>query len=273
MEAHFNEFLGRHYFDLEPITTTLKQYGWYQLIANRAHYIRITEKPNYLTTAAMIIQPIQYKLKELTEPDEKKRLEDALGELFRNMIADLCEHKLGFHNQFPQLVQGIREIYDANGDDFSALDELIGFNRFLENLKEAEPISLTRHLDWVHERITLCHVDECMKEYGLITKDSNFEDLFRIEQNRRVSIPAKYLKRFTLIIGEFCQGGMIKSIGGKSKYKFIQENVHVIGRGKPISNNYMKQTVDNFNKFGIGEKKHKESINAFIGDIHQKSML
>ena len=74
-------------------------------------------------------------------------------------------------------------------------------------------------------------------------------------------------------MGRFIKNRWIKSIGGKGTYKFIQENIRVLGRNKPISKNYMKQTVDNFSNTGVGEKKHKNTIDGFIEEIGKKNVL
>jgi hypothetical protein len=276
MNAYFDAFLGRHYFDPEPISTTLKKINCYDLLSSRIQYIIDTESPNYGTVVVSLLQPIQDAMRKLDPSQEKKRVESELGGLFRDLIADLCERKDGFHGQFPNIVQAIQELYQVNKDDFTALDNLIGFNRFVKNITVATPIDdnyRTRKLNWVHKTVHISEIDEWLKYYGLLTEDSNFGDLF-IEQNeRKVIVPEKGLKRFTLIIGDLIKRDWIKSIGGKGKYKFIQENLKVLGRKKPLSNNYMKQTVDNYTKTGVGEKKHKKTVDSFIEDIDKKSML
>jgi len=35
----------------------------------------------------------------------------------------------------------------------------------------------------------------------------------------------------------------------------------------------MKQTVDNFSNTGVGEKKHKNTIDGFIEEIGKKNVL
>jgi hypothetical protein len=112
-----------------------------------------------------------------------------------------------------------------------------------------------------------------MKNYGLLTDDSNFGDLFNEQKKRRITVPVKYLKRFTLIVGRLIENRWIRSIGGKGTYRFIQDNIRVQGRKKPLSKNYMKQTIDNFKTAGVGEKKHKKSVDTFVDEIDKKSML
>lgn len=276
MNAYFDAFLGRHYFDPEPISTTLKKIDCYDLLSSRIQYIIDTECPNYGTVVVSLLQPIQDAMRKIDSGEEKNRIESELGGLFRDLIADLCERKEGFHNQFPEIILSIQELYKVNKDDFQALDNLIGFNRFVENLKLATPIEesyRTRRLEWVHNTININQVDKHFKYYGIITNDSNFADLFSEKKKRKIAVPEKHLKRFSLIIGRFIKNRWIKSVGGKGTYKFIQENIRVLGRKKPICKNYMKQTVDNFSNTGVGEKKHKNTIDGFIEEIGEKNVL
>jgi len=223
MSAYFNAFLDRHYFDLEPISTTLKKIECYDLLSSRIQYIIDTESPNYGTVVVSLLQPIQDAMRKLDPGQEKNRIESELGDLFRNLIADLCQRKDGFHNQFPEIILSIQELYKVNKDDFEALDKLIGFNRIVENLKLATPIEesyRTRRLVWVHNTININQIDRQFKYYGIITNDSNFADLFSEKKIRKIAVPEKHLKRFSLIMGRFIKNRWIKSIGGKgNSYK------------------------------------------------------
>lgn len=275
MESHFDKFLERYYIDPEPIITILKEHDWFNLIAIRYNHIIVNKAPKYATVVISLLQPIQDKLRRFENINEKKQLEEEFGYLFRNMIGDLFQNKIGFHEEFPNIIQELRVLYQMNGDDFDELDRLIGLSCFLENLKHAKPIediNYTRRLEWLNENITLTDVDLSMKKYGVLTENSKFEDLFVDKKEKELEVPAKYLKSFTLLVGKFCDNGWIKSIGGKSRYKFIQDNLKIQGRLKPLSKNYMRQTISNFKDLGIGEKKYVDFINRFMDEIDDKNV-
>ncbi len=278
MNAHFEAFLDRHYFDQEKlaITTILKDFNWYQLVEIRVNHIIESESPDYATIVPTMIQSINDRLRVLDNLKEKKDLEEILAELFRNMIAYLCQQKLGFHKQLPQMVECIKSTYAMNGDDFSELALLINFDGFTENIKQATLGPLpqqrkTSHLKWNHSEISADDLCQYLRDYSLITQESKFTDLFKKTERNPLFIPIKQRKRFALIMHKLFDHGFMVSVGSKSKYQFIEENVKSAETLKRFSEGYIRRTVNNTNSNGIGYEKHQRFLNDFMHDAGLKS--
>lgn len=274
MNTHFTDFLDRHYFEEEKnfITAILNKFNWYQLLEIRFNHIIENESPDVATIGITIIQSINDKLRILNDQEEKLKLEGLLAGLFRNILGDLCQKKENFHESIPDMVLKIKATYELNGDNFSELARLINFQQFTQNIEFATPgpkLRTTTHLKWNHENISADHVCQCMRYHSLITEQSRFTDLFIKSDTRIILVPKKQRKRFALAINKLLTNGFMSSVGSKSTYQFIEENVQIAETSDRFTDGYMRRTVNN-TKNGTGFDRHEKLLNSFMGDIGLK---
>lgn len=276
MSAHFKAFLDRTYINPEPITTILNRFDWYNLLSTRIDHIIEQSAPNYSLVVSSLIQSINDQLRTHSDRVEKTAIVEDLGKLFRNLLAYLCEFKIGFSNQLPEIIQNIKTLYEINGDNFDELDELLDFNRFVTNVETAISRSyITSFLKWCHNSASLEDLSDCLIKYGLITSDSKIEDLFSEVEIKYVKVPKQALKRFTLVMSKLFQDKIIKPVGGKSTFEFIEKHVLIENKGQliPFKKEYMKKTVYATNKSWVGYGKHSDTINDFMDEINEKNRL
>lgn len=275
MNGHFAEFLDRHYFDDDriTITTILHDYTWYHLLESRFNYIIENEFPDVATIAVTLIQSINDRLRGLNDLDKKRNIEEQLAGLFRNILADLLQKKNNFHALLPDMVEKIKSTYEFNGDNFSELEKLINFQRFLQNIESATPgpkPRTTSHLKWNRENIAPEHVCQCLRHHSLITEESKFTDFFIKSEIRIILVPKKQRKRFALTMNKLIADGFMSSIGSKSRYQFIEENVKIAETSERFSNGYIRRTINN-TKNGTGLEKHEKFLSNIMRDIEIKS--
>lgn len=275
MNDHFAEFLDRHYFEdeKETITTILKNFNWYQLINSRFNHIIENESPDVATIAVTLIQSINDRLRILSDQDEKRNIEELLAGLFRNMLGDLCQKKNNFHASLPEMVKKVKSAYVLNGDNFSELEQLINFDQFIQNIQHATPgpqQRTTSHLRWNHENITIEDVCRCFRYHSLITEESKFTDFFIQSETRIILIPKKQRKRFALTVKKLFDYGFMSSVGSKSTYQFIENNVKIAETAERLSNGYIRRTANN-TKNGTGFEKNEKFLNDIMQDMGLKN--
>lgn len=274
MSAHFKAFLDQTYIDPEPITTTLNRFNWYDLLSTRINYIIESSNPDYQMVTLSLTQAINDKLRIYPDKEEKREIVNDLGKLFRNLLAHLCEHKIGFSNTLPEIIKSIRKLYEINGDNFDELEELLGFERFTQNIESAmSKINKTICLKWYHQTASLEDLSNCFILYGLITPCSKIEDLFTPIEIKNIKIPSKSRKRFSLVMCKLFDERIIRPVGGKSTYGFIEKHVLVSGgKLKPFSKGYMRRTISATNKNSmVGFGIHEKIVDEIINDINRKN--
>ena len=112
MNSEFETFLDQQYLndDKKDILRILNDYGWYSLLDKRMQEIFNNAQPDYETIVSTMIQSVNDKLRDLIDQEEKKRLENVLAMLFRDLIAYLSRIKFGFYNQLPSIKKSIQSI-------------------------------------------------------------------------------------------------------------------------------------------------------------------
>ena len=278
MNSEFETFLDQQYLndDKKDILRILNDYGWYSLLDKRMQEIFNNAQPDYETIVSTMIQSVNDKLRDLIDQEEKKRLENVLAMLFRDLIAYLSRIKFGFYNQLPSIKKSIQSTYSLNGDNFSELEVLINFEGFVYNIENAVSISnpnKTRHLKWSHLTVDLKTFIKCLKYHFLITEDSNFEELFKENDHCNIIVPKKSLKRFTLLMAKLFTDKVIIPIGGKSTFSYLESKVTILETNKPISKGYMRKTSNNTKKLYVGFEKHEKFINDLLSCIEGNSGL
>lgn len=273
MSAHFKAFLDRTYIDPEPITTILNRFNWYDLLSKRINYIIENSDPDYQMVTLSLTQAINDKLRVYPDKEEKQIIVSDLGKLFRDLLAYLCKYKIGFSSQLPEIIKSIRGLYEINGDNYDELDELLDFERLTENIESAiSTTNKTVYLKWCHETASLEDLSSCFIFYGLITECSSIEDLFTSNEVKNIKIPSKSRKRFSLVMFKLLDDNIIKPVGGKSTYAFIEKHALIEGKLEPFSKGYMRRTIHATNTNSMtGFGKHEKIITEIIDEINQKN--
>lgn len=262
---YLQDFLYEHYIHTEQYLELLSSHGWDTKLELRFRRVIEEWSPNYASIISTMVQAVNDKLREIDNDNEKQKIERLMSTLFKDMIAYFLKTKIDFSKALPNIKESLIELYELNGDNFQALDEMIGLTRIISNTRKSIHLNgRTRRLKWNSTEESFLELEVLFKRKGIMSTSSSLSELTQRDSKGEIIIFNKKKKVFTLVIHRLLYEGLIKPEGGKGTYNFIEKKVRIHETKKKMTEGYMKRTVYNTHKIGIGEQKNGRIIDEFF---------